>query len=313
MAKRTYVWNGSAWVENAPVATFNAATTSTQGIVQLTDSTSSTSTTTAATPNSVKTTYDLASGKAAKAGDTFTGSVTAPQVTLTGGDSTTGTDTASLNLVGGNSRGGAGYHGFLDVKNTSAGATNPKKFLRLNSTGGLEIVNNAYNKVIFAVSDTGVITSTQAGTYDLFEGIILQRTTSLSIATTTLSTTPTTANTTAITWSSAVKANTAMWSSGSAITAPLAGYYQINLGFQFGTGASYACAGYIFQGSTLRAHEEKQAGANTAADMLNVSTMIYCAANDSITARVAASTTSKSIIVTSQNGYFSMLYLGETA
>lgn len=242
-------------------------------------------------------------------------------ITATGGDSTTNTDTASLNLVGGNSRGGSGYHGFLDVKNTSVGATNPKKFFRLNSTGELQIINNAYTSNIFNLTDAGAltvpslvvngtITGNQSGTLDVIEGIVLQRTTSLSIATTSLNTTPTTANTSAITWSSAVKANTAMWSSGSAITAPLAGYYQINLGFQFGSGTSYAVAGYIFQGSTLRAHEEKQAGANTAADMLNVSTMIYCAANDSITARVAASTTSKSIIVTSQNGYFSMLYLG---
>jgi hypothetical protein len=101
-----------------------------------------------------------------------------------------------------------------------------------------------------------------------------------------------------------------MWTTGSAIVAPLAGWYAINMNFQFGTGTSYAVAGYIFQGSTLRAHEEKQAGANTSADMLNVSAIIYCAANDSITGRVAASTTAKSITVTSQNGYFSMVYLG---
>ena len=43
-----------------------AASTSQSGAVQLTDSTSSTSTTTAATPNSVKTTYDLANGAVAK-------------------------------------------------------------------------------------------------------------------------------------------------------------------------------------------------------------------------------------------------------
>lgn len=42
------------------------ATTSVKGAVQLTDSTSSTSTTTAATPNSVKTAYDLADGAVAK-------------------------------------------------------------------------------------------------------------------------------------------------------------------------------------------------------------------------------------------------------
>jgi len=43
-----------------------AASTSQSGAVQLTDSTSSTSTTTAATPNSVKTTFDLANGAIAK-------------------------------------------------------------------------------------------------------------------------------------------------------------------------------------------------------------------------------------------------------
>jgi len=43
-----------------------AASTSQSGAVQLTDSTSSTSTTTAATPNSVKSAYDLANGAVAK-------------------------------------------------------------------------------------------------------------------------------------------------------------------------------------------------------------------------------------------------------
>lgn len=43
-----------------PVVSIDAATTLTPGAVQLTDSVSSTSTTTAATPNSVKTAYDLA-------------------------------------------------------------------------------------------------------------------------------------------------------------------------------------------------------------------------------------------------------------
>lgn len=42
------------------------ATTSVKGAVQLTDSTSSTSTTTAATPNSVKSAYDLANGRIPK-------------------------------------------------------------------------------------------------------------------------------------------------------------------------------------------------------------------------------------------------------
>ena len=52
-----------------------SASTSTAGIVQLTDSTSSTSTTTAATPNSVKSAYDLANGAIAKTLTTTTGDI----------------------------------------------------------------------------------------------------------------------------------------------------------------------------------------------------------------------------------------------
>jgi hypothetical protein len=54
-------------VSGRVVADVRAGTTAQTGIVQLTDSTSSTSTTTAATPNAVKTAYDLANGK--QAGD----------------------------------------------------------------------------------------------------------------------------------------------------------------------------------------------------------------------------------------------------
>lgn len=51
------------------------ATTVSPGIVQLESSTSSTSTTTAATPSAVKTTYDLANAALPKAGGTMTGDV----------------------------------------------------------------------------------------------------------------------------------------------------------------------------------------------------------------------------------------------
>jgi Phage tail fibre repeat len=51
------------------------ATTAVKGAVQLTDSTSSTSTTTAATPNSVKTAYDLANAALPKSGGTMSGNI----------------------------------------------------------------------------------------------------------------------------------------------------------------------------------------------------------------------------------------------
>lgn len=54
-----------------------AASTTQSGAVQLTDSTSSTSTTTAATPNSVKSAYDLANGAVAKSTFTTKGDIVA--------------------------------------------------------------------------------------------------------------------------------------------------------------------------------------------------------------------------------------------
>lgn len=59
-----------------PAISISAASTSASGAVQLTDSVSSTSTSTAATPNSVKTAYDLANAALPKSGGTLTGSVT---------------------------------------------------------------------------------------------------------------------------------------------------------------------------------------------------------------------------------------------
>jgi hypothetical protein len=80
------------------------------------------------------------------------------QITATGGDTTTETDTASINAVGYNQRGGVGYHGFLDVKNTYESATNPKKFFRLNSSGAIEIINNAYTTNLFTLDNDGDLT-----------------------------------------------------------------------------------------------------------------------------------------------------------
>ena len=61
---------------NTPDISIQDGTTTQKGAVQLEDSTSSTSTTKAATPNSVKTAYDLANAALPKAGGTLTGDVT---------------------------------------------------------------------------------------------------------------------------------------------------------------------------------------------------------------------------------------------
>jgi hypothetical protein len=59
-----------------PAISIADGSTTVKGAVQLTNSTSSTSTTTAATPNSVKSAYDLANAALPKAGGTLTGDVT---------------------------------------------------------------------------------------------------------------------------------------------------------------------------------------------------------------------------------------------
>jgi hypothetical protein len=64
---------------------------------------------------------------------------------------------SALNIVGYNAYGGTGYHGFLTVQNTNV---NLSKYFRLNSAGGFEIVNNAYNAVLFGLDDSGNLTVT---------------------------------------------------------------------------------------------------------------------------------------------------------
>ena len=65
--------------------TIRSTSTAQTGVVQLTDSISSTSTTTAATPNAVKTAYDLAATKFASAGGAISGDVSVTgNLTVTG-------------------------------------------------------------------------------------------------------------------------------------------------------------------------------------------------------------------------------------
>jgi len=84
-------YNGTAFVNPVP----NGSTT-VVGILQLTDSTSSTSTTTAATPNSVKTAYDLANAAVPKSSYTALGALVVGTGTSTIGTLAVGTNGQSL-------------------------------------------------------------------------------------------------------------------------------------------------------------------------------------------------------------------------
>jgi hypothetical protein len=67
------------------------------------------------------------------------------------------TSTALLTFSGSNTIGGTGYTDFIRVTNTAAGATNPTKTIRVNNTGGIEFINNAYNAQTLTLTDGGVL------------------------------------------------------------------------------------------------------------------------------------------------------------
>jgi hypothetical protein len=66
----------------------------------------------------------------------------------------TTTGTAIL-TTGKDTQGGTGYFDFLRATNTTSGVSNGTKTMRLDSSGNLQILNNAYTSVIFQVSDAG--------------------------------------------------------------------------------------------------------------------------------------------------------------
>jgi len=102
-----------------------SSTTSVQGIVQLTDSISSTSTTTAATPNSVKTAYDLAATKFNSSGGTIsgdttiTGNLVVNGTTTTVNTSTVSTTDSLLKLANNNTAGDSLDIGFYGTYNAT--------------------------------------------------------------------------------------------------------------------------------------------------------------------------------------------------
>jgi hypothetical protein len=77
---------------------------------------------------------------------------------LSGTSSTIGNG-GQLQLYGYNAIGGTGYHTFLAIQNSYGSVTNGKKFIRLSSAGSIEVVNDAYNAVIFTIDNAGNVTA----------------------------------------------------------------------------------------------------------------------------------------------------------
>jgi hypothetical protein len=74
-----------------------------------------------------------------------------------------GTTSEEIVIANGNAHGGAGYAGMLTLTNTTNGATNTNKFIRLNSTGNLEVINSSYTSNILTITDNGQTQLGQGG------------------------------------------------------------------------------------------------------------------------------------------------------
>jgi len=112
-----------------------AGSTTTAGILQLTDSVTSTSTTTAATANAVKTTYDFAATKYSSSGGTISGDVTINgNLILTGGTSQLNVTNLSVNdtiiLLGSNNISDVLDIGFVGHYRTGGGVNSHAGIIR---------------------------------------------------------------------------------------------------------------------------------------------------------------------------------------
>lgn len=134
-------------VSGRVLADVRTGTTEQTGILQLTDSTSSTSTTTAATPNSVKTSWDLANAALARSGGSMTGKLNLASAT---------TSLVSVNIGAGTADPTTQVNGDFWVNNGNIkynNGTTTKTLAFLDST----ITGNAANV-------TGIVAGTNGGT-----------------------------------------------------------------------------------------------------------------------------------------------------
>jgi hypothetical protein len=65
---------------------------------------------------------------------------------------------SAIQITASNTKGGTGYADALQITNTSGGATNPNKYIRLTSIGELQVVNSTYQTTTLSLTDGGDLT-----------------------------------------------------------------------------------------------------------------------------------------------------------
>lgn len=180
--------------------------------------------------------------------------------------------------------------------------------LEINAPDGIAITGD-----LTAVSTAATIDMRAIQHKDVANGIVLRRTTDLSLGT------GDGTAATAITWSTAITrpadssgaaAGTAYWTTGSTITVPYDGLYLLNCHIRFGSGTGYTCRLFAFSGSTQLAESESEGLATSTRDTNQISTVRYLSAGASVVFRASATTTGKSILSATTNTSAQVIYLG---
>jgi hypothetical protein len=96
---------------------------------------------------------------------TYTGAVATGNLSIGGYSNVfiaSGTASLSALTISGNAYGKSGSPGYLDaitLTNSYSGATNPNKWIRLDSSGDFQIVNSAYTATVLQITDAGMIST----------------------------------------------------------------------------------------------------------------------------------------------------------